>query len=108
MAGQTRRWRTRNLFPRTIALWIQTRRAPHHARLWVRSTVGSPSLWTTSVMAGALAIMMLADWILPFVYNIGFNGFQASLLFWLFLGGVAALDYAGAAEPSSDDGPGDP
>ncbi len=41
--------------------------------------------------AGALSIMMLADWILPFVYNIGFPGFQASVLFWLFLGGLAAL-----------------
>jgi hypothetical protein len=42
--------------------------------------------------ASALAIMMLADWILPFVYNIGFEGFQASVLVWLFLGGVEALD----------------
>jgi hypothetical protein len=42
--------------------------------------------------AGALAIMLLADWILPFVYNIGFPGFQASVLFWMFLGGLVALD----------------
>jgi O-antigen ligase len=40
---------------------------------------------------GALAIMVLADWILPFVYNIGFAGFQASVLVWLFLGGLVAL-----------------
>jgi hypothetical protein len=42
--------------------------------------------------AAALPIMLFADWILPFVYNIGFNGFQASVLFWLFLGGLAALE----------------
>ncbi len=42
--------------------------------------------------AASLAIMMLADWILPFVYNIGFPGFQASVLVWLFLGGLVALD----------------
>lgn len=42
--------------------------------------------------AGALALMMLADWILPFVYNIGFPGFQASIIFWIFLGGLLALD----------------
>jgi hypothetical protein len=42
--------------------------------------------------AGALVIMLLADWMLPFVYNIGFHGFQASVLVWLFLGGVAALE----------------
>ena len=42
--------------------------------------------------AGALVIMVLADWILPFVYNIGFQGFQASVLVWLFMGGLVALD----------------
>ena len=36
--------------------------------------------------------MLLADWILPFVYNIGFPGFQASVLVWLFLGGLVALE----------------
>jgi O-antigen ligase len=42
--------------------------------------------------AGALVIMALADWILPFVYNVGFIGFQASVLVWLFLGGMVALE----------------
>ena len=42
--------------------------------------------------AGALVIMMLADWLLPFVYNIGFHGFQASVLMWLFWGGLVAID----------------
>jgi hypothetical protein len=49
--------------------------------------------------AGALVLMMLADWILPFVYNIGFPGFQASVLVWLFLGGLVALE--NAPEPES-------
>jgi hypothetical protein len=42
--------------------------------------------------AASLVIMALADWMLPFVYNIGFHGFQASVLVWLFLGGVVALE----------------
>lgn len=42
--------------------------------------------------AGALIIMLLADWILPFVYNIGFSGFQASVMVWLFAGGLLALE----------------
>jgi O-antigen ligase len=42
--------------------------------------------------AGAMVIMALADWVLPFVYNIGFMGFQASVLLWLFMGGLAALE----------------
>lgn len=44
-----------------------------------------------AVGAGALVLMLLADWILPFVYNIGFPGFQASVLVWLFGGGLVAL-----------------
>jgi hypothetical protein len=35
-----------------------------------------------------LVIMALADWFLPFVYNIGFPGFQASVLVWMFFGGL--------------------
>ncbi len=48
-----------------------------------------------AVGAGALVLMIFADWILPFVYNIGFPGFQASVLVWLFLGGVVALENVG-------------
>lgn len=50
---------------------------------------------------GALVIMMLADWILPFVYNIGFEGFPASVLIWLFLGGLVALQQIITESPSS-------
>ena len=41
---------------------------------------------------GSLVLMLFADWILPFVYNIGFPGFQASVLVWLFMGGLAAIE----------------
>ncbi len=42
-------------------------------------------------LAGSLASGMLADWIIPFFYNIGIRGFRSSLLFWVFLGGILAL-----------------
>ena len=42
-------------------------------------------------LAGTLAAGMLGDWFLPFVYNIGLAGFRASILGWLFLGGLVAL-----------------
>lgn len=45
-----------------------------------------------AVGAASLVLMLFADWILPFVYNIGFSGFQASILIWLFLGGLVALE----------------
>ncbi|MEJ5308899.1 MAG: O-antigen ligase family protein [Anaerolineae bacterium] len=53
----------------------------------------------TAAWVGSLVIMLLADWILPFVYNIGFPGFQASLLVWLFLGGLVALEQAAKSGP---------
>lgn len=43
-------------------------------------------------LAGTLTAGMLGDWVLPFVYNIGFTGFRASMLAWLFLGGLVALE----------------
>ena len=46
-----------------------------------------------AVGVGALVLMVFADWLLPFVYNIGFPGFQASVLVWLFLGGLVALEH---------------
>ena len=43
---------------------------------------------------------LLADWIIPFTYNIGLRGFRSSLLFWFFLGGVLSLKrIASAMEP---------
>jgi hypothetical protein len=43
-------------------------------------------------LAGTLAAGMLADWFLPFVYNIGLAGFRASVLGWIFLGGLIAIE----------------
>ncbi len=42
-------------------------------------------------LAGMLAAGFLGDWLLPFVYNIGLNGFRASVLGWVFLGGMVVL-----------------
>ncbi|MBI5568281.1 MAG: O-antigen ligase family protein [Chloroflexi bacterium] len=41
---------------------------------------------------GTMIIMALADWFLPFVYNIGFPGFQASVLIWMMMGGLITLE----------------
>ncbi len=64
-------------------------------RLHKRHRTGFASGYVNGVLAawiGSLVLMLLADWILPFVYNIGFSGFQASLLVWMFLGGLVALE----------------
>jgi len=43
-------------------------------------------------LAGTLVAAYLVDWVLPFVYNIGMTGFRASVLAWLFLGGVVSIE----------------
>jgi len=43
-------------------------------------------------LAGTLVACWLADWLLPFVYNIGLSGFRASVLAWLFMGGLVSLE----------------
>lgn len=51
--------------------------------------------------AGIMIIMALADWFLPFVYNIGFSGFQASVLLWMFFGGLITLEQIARARAAS-------
>jgi O-antigen ligase len=43
-------------------------------------------------LGGTLVAATMADWVLPFVYNIGFRGFRASVLAWIFLGGVVSIE----------------
>jgi hypothetical protein len=35
---------------------------------------------------------ILGDWFLPFLYNIGMDGFQAVGYAWVFLGGLGVID----------------
>jgi O-antigen ligase len=51
--------------------------------------------YTYGVLAGLVASLVagfLVDWILPFAYNIGFTGFRASVLLWIFFGGVVSIE----------------
>jgi O-antigen ligase len=43
-------------------------------------------------LVGVLVSAGLVDWVLPFVYNIGLTGFRASVLAWVFLGGLVSLE----------------
>jgi O-antigen ligase len=49
-------------------------------------------------LAGSLVAMMLVDWFLPFIYNVGFPGFRTSSLAWMFLGGLVALEQTSVSE----------
>ncbi len=76
-------------------LWFCVEVAHLGYNLHRRFRTGFKAAYVNAILAagvGGLVIMLLADWILPFVYNIGFPGFQASVLVWLFLGGLVAID----------------
>lgn len=65
--------------------WNLTKRLPS----------GFAHAYVHGVFAGIIATMVaafLGDWVLPFVYNIGLSGFRASILPWIFMGGVISLE----------------
>jgi O-antigen ligase len=67
--------------------WLGWRMSTQHRS----GFVGGYANGMFAAWVGCLVIMMFADWLLPFVYNIGFPGFQASLLVWLFFGGLVTM-----------------
>ncbi|MCB0256668.1 MAG: O-antigen ligase family protein, partial [Anaerolineae bacterium] len=51
--------------------------------------------YVASALAGLIAMLVasaIVEWLLPFVYNVGFPGMRFSVMSWLFLGGLASLD----------------
>jgi O-antigen ligase len=63
---------------------LRERVPPGFTRAYVYGAVGG--------VAGTLTAAALGDWVIPFFYNINLGGFRASMLTWLFLGGVVALE----------------
>lgn len=58
-----------------------------------------------SVFAGLIGTVVaafLVDWVLPFAYNIGLNGFRASILPWIFFGGLIAIEQHSLMESTMD------
>ncbi|MFN8445489.1 MAG: hypothetical protein U0175_32160 [Caldilineaceae bacterium] len=71
--------------------WSLRKRVPEgFARGYVYSAIGG--------IVGSLVASWLGDWLLPFVYNVGLHGFRASILSWIFLGGLLLLDRCYPAE----------
>jgi hypothetical protein len=62
---------------------LRTRAPAGFAQAYVYGALGG--------LAGTVAAGGLGDWVLPFVYNIGFQGFRASSIGWLFMGGLVAV-----------------
>lgn len=56
---------------------------------------GFPKGYAYGVFAGVFGSLMaafLVDWLLPFTYNIGLDGVRASVLPWIFFGGLISLE----------------
>ncbi len=73
-------------------------------RLRNQAAAGFPQAYVYGALGGligTLAAGMMVDWFLPFVYNIGFTGFRASVLPWLFLGGLVSLEQITQSQSSS-------
>jgi hypothetical protein len=67
-----------------VGLWLRKRVQPGFEQAYVYGALGG--------VAGMMAAAMLGDWVLPFVYNVGLDGFRISVLGWVFLGGLVALE----------------
>jgi len=67
-------------------IWRSLRRLPEgFERAYMTGALGG--------LVGMLVAGMLGDWFLPFVYNVGLEGFRASGLAWMFLGAAVALEH---------------
>lgn len=56
---------------------------------------GFPRAYVYGALGGVVATLVsaaLGDWVLPFFYNVGLSGFRASVLSWIFLGGLVILE----------------
>lgn len=64
-------------------------------RLRQRFSTGFEAGYVASVLTGLVAMLIasaMVEWLLPFVYNVGFTGFRFSVMNWVFLGGLVVLD----------------
>ena len=75
--------------------WRLKDRVPEgFARAYVYGALGG---FVGTLVAGALG-----DWVLPFFYNIGLTGFRASVLGWIFLGGLIILEQQYLVRPQTE------
>ncbi len=83
-------------------LWILLEVAILAWNLSSRLKDGFSRGYAYGVLVGVLGCLMaafLVDWVLPFAYNIGMNGVRASVLPWIFFGGLLTIEQVFAEKP---------
>jgi O-antigen ligase len=76
-------------------IWFMTEVFRLSLKLQHRVEAGFQKGFVISVMGGVVGTLVAAafgDWVIPFVYNIGFDGFRGSVIAWIFMGGLVAVD----------------
>jgi len=64
-------------------------------KLRTRAPEGFERAYVYGVLGGLMGMLVaggLVDWVLPFVYNIGLDGFRSSVIGWMFLGGLVVIN----------------
>ena len=64
---------------------------------WLR-TLGIAAI---SGLCGALVAMALGDWVLPFAYNQGIEGYRYTVFSWMFLGMLISIRHLVAPQPAA-------
>lgn len=54
-------------------------------------------------VVGILVAGMFGDWVIPFVYNVGMEGFRASVLGWFFMGALVFLELRKRYNPQENE-----
>lgn len=92
-------------------LWLAVAGVVEGWRLIRRAPPGllrTVALVATGGWVGALAAMMLGDWVLPFAYNVSIVGFKHTIYTWIFLGTLIAVRSLLDAQPAAGPAPPEP
>ncbi len=78
----------------TVFLWIILGFVNLFRSLRIVPKVDFQGAYINSCIAGGIAILFastIVEWLFPFVYNVGFQGFRISVFSWIFLGGLIII-----------------
>lgn len=89
-----------------LFLWFVAELAWLGWRAHQRAPQGFKRGYIDACLGGLVAMCaagLLGDWFLPFLYNVSFFGFRASIIGWVFLGGLALVANDVLSQPADDE-----